>query len=193
MSIPGYALVSRRDRSCQSNRGGIASFARHDVRNIVSIGDSEVAERSWHLLHTDLGSIAIVNWYRPGAAPLSHIESFAAEYEQYRHQFTSIIVAGDLNIHHRSWLRYSSGESYEGQVLKEICDSHSMQQIVKAPTHKSEISHNDYLSISCLTHNVEKKLESSITDHTSLHIPMSMEIPEQIIVPGEVWHCKGAS
>ena len=100
VSIPGYALVSRRDRSCQSNRGGIASFSRHDVRNIVSIGDSEVAERSWHLLHTDLGGIAIVNWYRPGAAPLSHIESFAAEYEQYCHQCTSIIVAGDLNIHH---------------------------------------------------------------------------------------------
>ena len=102
VNIPNYILVSRRDRSEHSNRGGIAAFAQSDLRNMVCIAKSIHAERAWHLLHTDVGSIAIVNWYRPGSSPITHIISFREEYAEHAHEFQSIIVAGDLNIRHRS-------------------------------------------------------------------------------------------
>ena len=65
-------LVSRKDKNEHSNRGGIAAFARSDLRNIVCIAKSIHAERAWHFLHTDVGSIAIINWYRPGSSPIRH-------------------------------------------------------------------------------------------------------------------------
>ena len=57
--LPGYQVISRRDRSDQENRGGIISFARVDVFNIVCVKVSADAERSWHYLHLDHGTIAI--------------------------------------------------------------------------------------------------------------------------------------
>ena len=60
--IPNYIELSRRDRSDSENRGGIIAFVRKDVRNVVHVSNSSVGERSWHLLHTDMGSIALCNW-----------------------------------------------------------------------------------------------------------------------------------
>ena len=48
ISIPGYNIISRRDRNENENRGGIITFARHDVHNIVCIKKSANAERAWH-------------------------------------------------------------------------------------------------------------------------------------------------
>ena len=53
--------ISRHDRHDGENRGGVIAFARIDVKNIVFISNSDVAERSWHYLHLDTGTIAICN------------------------------------------------------------------------------------------------------------------------------------
>ena len=54
-----YVQISRRDRHDGENRGDIIAFARSDVKNIVFMSNSDVAERSWHFLHLDTGTIAI--------------------------------------------------------------------------------------------------------------------------------------
>ena len=33
---------------------------------------------------------------------------------------SSCIVAGDLNVHHKRWLRYSNGDTSQGQLLQRI-------------------------------------------------------------------------
>ena len=189
INIPNYTLVSRKDRSEHSNRGGVAAFARSDVRNMVCIENSIHAERIWHLLHTDTGSIAIVNWYRPGSSPITHISSFREEYAQHAHEFQSIIVAGDLNIHHRSWLLFSNGNTAEGEFMKSMCDDLNLRQVVRAPTR------NEYLLDLCLTDidGVKVSVESSISDHNALMIRVPLQVEKHVAISRNVWHYRGAT
>ena len=60
--IPGYICISRRDRAESANRGGIATYAIHSLKNIVLLEKSADCERCWHLLRLDIGNILIANW-----------------------------------------------------------------------------------------------------------------------------------
>ena len=62
VTLLGYSLVSRRDRSSEDSRGGIIGFVRDDIGigNVVCTHVSIDAERSWHLLHLDIGSFSNV-------------------------------------------------------------------------------------------------------------------------------------
>ena len=134
ISIPGYRILSRRDRSVGENRGGIVSLARLDVPNIVCVEQSENAERAWYYLHFDIGSIAVCNWYRPGAAGDEPILSLQDELFRIRSDVLGIVVMGDCNVHHIRWPRYSNGTSADGSILKRICDDFGMKQLVDLPT-----------------------------------------------------------
>ena len=57
-TIPGFQLSSRRDRGPGPNRGGLLMLVRSEVKNFAHVCHSEADERSWHVLHTDLRSIA---------------------------------------------------------------------------------------------------------------------------------------
>ena len=63
VNIPGYKVVSRRDRKCGENRGGIATYQRHDFNGLVHIADCEEDERSWHFLRLDMETFLVANWY----------------------------------------------------------------------------------------------------------------------------------
>ena len=43
-------------------------------------------------------------------------------------------MSGDMNVHHKSWLRFSSGNTPVGSDLKGFCDSYGLTQLVKQPT-----------------------------------------------------------
>ena len=73
--IPNYRDVARRGRSIHENRGGVITYARFDVCHIVCVSKASDAERTWHFLHLDLGTIAICNWYRPGSGGMPQIAS----------------------------------------------------------------------------------------------------------------------
>ena len=45
-------------------------------------------------------------------------------------------MIGDLNIHHRQWLRFSNADTTMGTELKTFCDFHGFFQIVREPTRK---------------------------------------------------------
>ena len=131
--IPDYIIISRRDRKESDNRGGIIVFAQANLRNVVHISNSNDAERSWHYLHSDLGIIAICNWYRPPGSPEIHISSLRKEIDKIKEEAQNIVIMGDLNIHHAKWLFHSNGISSEGIKLKEICDDYSLMQVVREP------------------------------------------------------------
>ena len=123
-------MLSRRDRSESDNRGGIIAYVRDDLKIGVHLFNSIDAERSWHLLHLDIGSIALANWYRPPGSGLDHIASLREEMSELQNEAIGFIVMGDCNIHHKRWLRFSNANTLEGSTLKEICDDFSLQQIV---------------------------------------------------------------
>ena len=121
------------------------AFVRADVKNIVHLYNSTQAERSWHLLHLDVGTLAIANWYRPPSSALEHIASLQEELSGLKHEVIGFILLGDMNIHHQRWLFRSNANTLEGSTLKEICDDFALQEIVRQPTR------GEYLLDLCLT------------------------------------------
>ncbi len=67
LDFVGYSLVSRRDRPNSKvgklNHGGIAVFCRTGGVLVTHLEDSNIAERSWHVVHTDLGGVLFGVWY----------------------------------------------------------------------------------------------------------------------------------
>ena len=94
------------------------------VQVAVHDSNSKIAERSWHLIHLDVGSIALCNWYRPPASALFHIDSLREELNYMQTQSIGTLIMGDLNIHQQSWLVHSSGNTPEGEALRNICDDY---------------------------------------------------------------------
>ena len=82
LDLPNYILIGRRDRAKGPNRGGVISFVRHDVANVVHHSESPNAERMWHLIQRDTGSVALCNWYFLPTADLSEISSLGEEIDQ---------------------------------------------------------------------------------------------------------------
>jgi len=189
VSIANYTLLSRRDRSDTENRGGIITFVRNDVRQAVHYSDSEHAERSWHLLHLDIGSFALCNWYRSPSASDDQIHSFRDELAEIQDQVIGFIILGDLNVHHIRWLRYSSGTSREGIMLKSVCDDFALKQLVDEPTR------GEYLLDLCLTDldACKVKTSSAIADHEAIIAEVKLPVAKCVAIVRNVWHYKGAA
>jgi len=178
VSIANYTLLSRRDRSDTENRGGIIAFVRNDVRQAVHYSDSEHAERSWHLLHLDIGSFALCNWYRSPSASDDQIHSFRDELAEIQDQVIGFIILGDLNVHHIRWLRYSSGSSREGIMLKSVCDDFALKQLVNEPTR------GEYLLDLCLTDldACKVKTSSAIADHEAIIAEVKLPVAKCVAI-----------
>ena len=61
--LPNFVKILRRDRSKGPNRGGIITYARSDVNNIVEFKVSVGSERCWHIVQRDTGSLGICNCF----------------------------------------------------------------------------------------------------------------------------------
>ena len=100
IELSGYMLVSRRDR-CNREGGGIALFCIPELfDSIVHLENDEDFERSWHTLHTDLGAILLVNWYRPPDNEADSISSLQTNLDRFHDDHVGTIINGDLNVHH---------------------------------------------------------------------------------------------
>jgi len=189
IKITNYVLLSRRDRSDEDNRGGIIAYVRSDVHNVVHLFNSSEAERSWHLIHTDVGTYAMANWYRPGVAEENVLQTFRQELEEIVSQNLGTLVTGDLNIHHSKWLVHSSGNTPQGEMLREIANDFGLVQLVREPTREQ------YLLDLCMSdiHGCKIRVLPRIADHKALLITLQYEEPAVIEVPRKVWHFRGAA
>ena len=134
--LTGYVLVSRLDRRDGRSGGGTALFAREDiVSQIVHVGDSEVHERSWHILHADSGPLLVGLWYRPPKyGEILSIQSLESELVQFGGYCMGTIIIGDMNVHEKLWLTYSRRTSPAGRLLRDVCGKHGLIECVGAPT-----------------------------------------------------------
>ena len=142
VDIKGYVVVSRRDRRptdrllCGDRCGGILTLRRDDFNCLVHIQNSDSEERSWHFLRVQLETILLINWYRSPSVIHDHFEQLYKEMSTLFHEATGVLMIGDLNIHHKKWLRYSNADTTMGTELKTFCDFHGFFQIVREPTRK---------------------------------------------------------
>ena len=95
-------------------------YARSDLNNDVHVSNPVDAERSWHYLHTDRGSVLVGNMYRPPDASDIVIESLRSEIAAFDGKVVGVLLFGDFNVHHRKWLRFSSGNTAVGEAFARI-------------------------------------------------------------------------
>ncbi len=194
--LSGYHLVSRLDRrnAIRSDRGGIAFYVRDGLQaSVVHIGDSEVDERSWHVIHANAGPILVCVWYRrPDGGEIASILRFQHEYEAYSQHAVSFLAVGDFNVHNRAWLRFSSRDSPEGSELENVCCTHGLTQHVKAPTRGDNLLD---LVLSDFHSGVTCKVTPGIhdNDHRGVLTKVSVEIPASEPVKRRVYKFKQAN
>ena len=184
VDIPGYVLVSRRDRKSDTGRGGgIATYQRHDFNGLVHITNCDDEERSWYFLRLDMETVLVANWYRPPGSDHDKFERLYSEVAEYYQEVTGIFISGDLNVHHSKWLKFSNGNTGIGQDLQDFCQYYGLVQLVREPTR------DKYLLDLALTDvaNCSVDVLPYIADHKMVMSYLPLPEVLETNVPRDVW------
>ena len=190
ITLESYELVARRDRDDGRKCGGVAVFVHESVKSRVTLlSKSATSERVWLVLHADVGPFLIGVWYRPPEpGETGTIKSLEDEWGMHSKESLGTILVGDMNVHHRSWLRHSSRNSVEGEALRTFCDSVGLRQIVKVPTrgeHLLDLLITDLDETKC-------KVIPKIADHSGLLATLPLPVPKSEILTRTVWQFRDA-
>ena len=119
LTFHGYRDASRRGRVevKKAGYGGIRLLVRNDLDCVVELCHGEIVEYIFLTVHISIGPILLCNWYRLGDAGRSAIDAFREDYEKLIPDHVGAIVIGDLNIHQRSRLTYSSNNTPDGRLM----------------------------------------------------------------------------
>ena len=96
---------------------------------MIPCGSFEKKRKSFE---TRSGNVGV--WYQPPIqGEQATIASFRAEWEDHSNAAPGTILLADLNIHHKKWLRWSYGNSTEGEELRTVCLDSGLKQLVHGP------------------------------------------------------------
>ena len=182
--IEGYTLISRLDRRDGRSCGGIAVYALHSLASrITCVFHSKAHERTWMLIHTDRGAYLLGSWYRPPGREVESIADLKTEILEHCRYALGVILVGDMNVHERSWLKYSNGISAEGRKLHEVSADLGLRQLVHAPTR------GDYLLDLVLSNleDVTCTVTPKIADHNGVVVKLKLSVPTSCSVKRTVW------
>ena len=73
-------------------------FAHESVHCVAHLADSDEAERTWCLLHTDLGPFLLGLWYRAPDAPLTHLTTLEGKWARLAEEAIGSILVGDQRV-----------------------------------------------------------------------------------------------
>ena len=113
---------------------GIAVVAQTALTSVALLEYVDGAERMCCVLRTHIGGILFANCYRPPDDDGSSMDQLLSEFRRLRSEVVGTIVLGDINIHHRKWLRHSNGNTAIGERLLNICHEAGLKQVVREPT-----------------------------------------------------------
>ena len=86
-------------------------------------------------MHADIGPLLLGLWYRPPCyGEVQSIIDFEVELKTWVVATVGTIVFGDMNVHHKAWLKYSSKTKPEGSMLFKVCARQALLQLVQRPT-----------------------------------------------------------
>jgi hypothetical protein len=185
VTVEGYRMVARRDRDDGRVCGGVIVYAHEDLASRVTlIEKSADSERVWLIIHADVGPYLVGVWYRPPEpGEIETIKSLESEWEVHNQAALGTILVGDMNVHHTRWLRFSSGNSAEGEILKKFCDDRGLRQVVRQPTRGANLLDlllTDMEGVGC-------KVLPKIADHKGLLCTLPLQVPRLAIVTRTVW------
>lgn len=178
LTLEGYVEVSRRDRQTSTHGGGIAAFAKAGFENtIVHIGDSKIAERSWHVIHSNRGPLLVGLWYRrPEQGEVLSIESLEPELAEFGDNVLGTIIIGDMNVHEQSWLSFSDGTTPEGRALRDLACSNGWEERVRKPTRGSYLLD---LVLTDLGSDVKARPVPGVSDHSAVLGSLAAMVDEE--------------
>lgn len=139
--IPGYSAPLRLDRTAHG--GGVCVWVKSSIV-VAQLHNSSVREHEiiWFKVRTHSeANFLLAAVYRPGTCSeqdVSLMESIEESLAQLREPNTSIILAGDFNVHSEEWLG-STKTTKAGEYLEDLCTSHGLSQHVTQPTRGSNI------------------------------------------------------
>ena len=188
VDLEGFVVVGRRDRGYNGDErrcGGVIVFARCAIADHVTLLEkSDNAERMWFQLHSDVGPFLMSTWYRPPASgEVGTIESFEEEYSRLRGHALGTLLVGDLNLHCPRWLKHSSHNSKEGELMRNVCLKTGLRQIVRGPTRGENLL--DLLMTDIESASV--RVASKIADHAILLAHLNLSIPQTVVQKRKVW------
>ena len=190
IALEGYAVVGRRDRCDGRAGGGIAALAWTSIRDRVTLAStSEEAERMWLLVHAEQGPHLVGVWYRPpNPGEVNSVTSFQTELQGLSDLAIGSISIGDLNVHNRQWLRYSSHDSPEGRAMKDACDELGLEQLVRSPTREGHLLDLVVTDIA----GVKVQTSPAISDHKLVTAELKFKTSESTTIDRTVWQYQKA-
>jgi hypothetical protein len=93
------------------------------------------------------------------------------------------MIVGDLNLHHERWLRFSTGNSAEGEMMRDICGKDNLRQLIREPTRGKNLLDLAITDIASATGTISTK----IADHAVLFVRMNLSIPQSTAHRRTVW------
>jgi len=128
-------------------------------------------------------------WYRPGVAEVDDFSALYEELSNYFSQVSGVLLLDDMSIHHKRWLRFSSGDSPAGAQLRALCDCRGLSQLVREPTR------NDFLLDLVLTDVADTSVRvlPAIADHKAVRVNIPMTAIIETEVTSRVWQLKSAN
>ena len=187
--IEGYTCVGRRDRTSGKKCGGVATYVINEkAAQVTSLEDSKDAERQWLVVHTNHGPVLIGNWYRPPSEELGTIDSLETELESNGKLAVKKILVGDMNVHHKSWLRYSQRDSPEGRKLRSLMERFGMRQMTSAPTRGENLLDLTFADVEGARSTVLWK----VADHNAVLVKVAAGVPATKVQERLVWRYRDA-
>ena len=159
--MDNYQIVYRKDRSTTIWGGEVITYRRVGFDYISDLGSSDSAERIYSIIHSDMGPLLLVNWYRPPGDGMNTISSLEAEYHEKSLGTIATIMVGDLNIHHKKWLKFSNRNSTEGEAMQSFSQGHNLLQWVLQATR------GQYLLDVCLSDLEDLSIKYDLSVRTS--------------------------
>ena len=185
LTLEGYVEVARRDREGRQGGGVLVYTLKSQASNVTLLDKSEDSERVWVVVHSEQGPVLVGAWYRPPEqGEVATVHSFREEWKAHRGEAIGAIVVGDINIHHRKWLRWSGRNSAEGQTLQDYCRELGVQQVVREPTRGENLLDLVLTDMD----NVDAKVLPRIADHKVVLVTLKLRLPVQRTQKREVWN-----
>ena len=127
--------------------------------------------------------VTVVCGHEPIANPTESIADLKTEILEHCRYALGVILVGDMNVHERSWLKYSNGISAEGRKLHEVSADLGLRQLVHAPTR------GDYLLDLVLSNleDVTCTVTPKIADHNGVVVKLKLSVPTSCSVKRTVW------
>ena len=139
--------------------------------------------------NTNIGVVLVGNWCRAPDEPFDSISSLAEELNSSEDTFVGMIIVGDLNIHHKSWLFHSNANTRASESLMGICQDFSLSQLVRHPTR------GDYLLdlvLSDMKDLVKVFVLPDLSDHKVVCVDLDVIVVKQSAISRQVWDFKHA-